>query len=401
MRVALFHNVPSGGAKRVIYEWVRRLSVRHQIDVYTLSTADHAFCDVRPFVRRHLVFPFGPRTVFRRPWGRLNPWQRWRDLNELTRIGRVIADRINHGGYSVVLSTTCIHTGIPTFLPFLNCPAVHCLPEPFGRRFRRPLQRPYFRNSAWRQTLDRFDPLIALYNRRLAHLQGNGVHGAKRLLAISRFTQEQMQAGFGRDVAICCGGVNTDEFRPIANIAKRPHVLSVGELTPRKGFDFLIESLGRIPAAERPPLVLACNWVDPREHGYVETLAARNGVQLQSMEQLGTAELSLEYNRARLCVYAPVLEPFGLVPLEAMACGTAVVGVREGGVSESIVHERTGLLVDRDHDQFAAAMQRLLSDPDLAAEYGRNGRQHVLRNWTWEESVASLEAHLVACATEA
>jgi glycosyltransferase involved in cell wall biosynthesis len=92
------------------------------------------------------------------------------------------------------------------------------------------------------------------------------------------------------------------------------------------------------------------------------------------------------------------MEPFGLVPLEAMACGTPVVGVQEGGVQESILHKHTGLLVDRDPVQFAAAVQNLLSNPALASEYGRNGREHVLRHWTWDQSVAALEDFLLACA---
>ena len=98
MRVALFHNAPSGGAKRAIYEWTRRLATSHDVDVYTLTTADHAFCDIRPLVRRHVVFDFAPRRLFQSPWGRLNQVQRWRDLEELSAIGRRIADQIHGGG---------------------------------------------------------------------------------------------------------------------------------------------------------------------------------------------------------------------------------------------------------------------------------------------------------------
>lgn len=86
------------------------------------------------------------------------------------------------------------------------------------------------------------------------------------------------------------------------------------------------------------------------------------------MPNLKTDQLVLEYNKAQICVYAPVLEPLGLVPLESMACGTPVVGVREGGVLESIVHEQTGLLTERDPAQFAGAVQHLLSNPALALE---------------------------------
>ena len=68
------------------------------------------------------------------------------------------------------------------------------------------------------------------------------------------------------------------------------------------------------------------------------------------------------YNRAMLTVYAPIMEPFGFVPLESMACGTPVVGIREAGVRETVRHAETGFLVDRDPEQFAAAVLALLDD---------------------------------------
>jgi glycosyltransferase involved in cell wall biosynthesis len=126
----------------------------------------------------------------------------------------------------------------------------------------------------------------------------------------------------------------------------------------------------------------------------VKNLAERNGVNLEVLVGLGIDELMSLYNRAQFCVYAPVMEPFGLVPLEAMACGTPVVGVREGGVQESILHEKTGLLVERNAQKFGTAIQYLLLNPDLITTYGRNGREHVLKNWTWDRSVAFLKSHL-------
>jgi glycosyltransferase involved in cell wall biosynthesis len=106
------------------------------------------------------------------------------------------------------------------------------------------------------------------------------------------------------------------------------------------------------------------------------------------------------YNRAKLVVYAPYLEPFGLVPLEAMACGTPVVGVREGGVRESIVDGVTGLLTDRDEREFAVAVHRLLASPETAAEMGQNGVRHVAGSWTLEHAAARLLRHLERAAEE-
>jgi glycosyltransferase involved in cell wall biosynthesis len=169
-------------------------------------------------------------------------------------------------------------------------------------------------------------------------------------------------------------------------------------LSPRKGFLFLVEALGRIPLRERPPLRLASNAVDPQERLRVERLAADRGVELQVLVGLDREALAREYNLAALCVYAPHDEPFGLVPLEAMACGTAVVGIKEGGVLESVLDGQTGALAPREPEAFAAAVRDLLARPSLAAEYGRRGREHVLAHWTWEQSVTLLERCLLEAA---
>jgi glycosyltransferase involved in cell wall biosynthesis len=400
MRIAIFHNTPSGGAKRAIYEWTRRLAQNHHIDVYTLSSADHNFCDIRPLVRQHRVFEFTPRSLFNSPWGRLNQYQRGRDLGELTRLGHQIAQEINAGHYEVVFAHTCLYTFIPAVLQFVQIPKIYYLHEPFGPKFIRPTQRPYLKDDKRRQFLNRFDPLIPLYRHRLAEIQRRSVQQTDLLLANSRFTQEQMKMAFGVDTPVCHYGVDCDSFYPMPDVYRENHLISVGELSPRKGFDFIVESLGLIPPDKRPRLKLACNSIQPLERTYIEDLAALYGVDLQILTNLNTAELAVEYSRAKLCVYTPVLEPFGLVPVEAMACGTAVVGVREGGVPESVVHEQTGLLVERNPAQFAAAVQHLLDNPTLALQYGHNGREHILRNWTWDSSVAQLESHFRACVAQ-
>jgi glycosyltransferase involved in cell wall biosynthesis len=399
MRIALFHNTPSGGAKRAIYEWTRRLSEKHQIDVYTLSSANHDFCDIRPYVHTHNVFKFTPRKLFNSPWGRLDQFQRWRDLGDLECIGRRIADQINSINYDIVFGNTCLFTFIPAFIQYLDVPIVYYLHEPFGQKYSRKFQRPYLKSSIKHQILNSFDPFIKLYNHRINVIQSKNVFSVNRLLANSDFTKTQMERSYGLDSAVCFYGVNSEGFHPILGAIKGENIISVGEISPRKGFDFIIESLAIIPQEFRPRLVLASNRINSQierfEETYLMELAVNKEVELQILTNLSVDELNVQYNQARFCVYAPILEPFGLVPLEAMSCGTPVIGVREGGVQESIIHEKTGLLVDRNPTEFADAIMHLLSNQSLAEEYGRNGREHVLKNWTWERSVSSLENHLV------
>lgn len=398
MKIAVFHNIPSGGAKRALFEWTRRLAGKHEIDVYSLATADNAFCDIRPFATQHHIYEFAPRGLFNSPFGRLNQFQRWRDLGDLERVNRRIAEQINRGGYDVLFANTCMYTFIPSLLQYVKIPSVYYLHEPFGSGFYRSFERPYLKKGGWRESLNQLDPLIRLYQGRLTSIQKRSVRGTVRLLSNSNFTRERIRQEFGVDAAFSPYGVDLTGFHPVEGSRCEDYVVSVGEMSPRKGFDFVVKSLAAIPAEQRPPLKLACNMVHADELAYIKNLAEHNGVQLDVLVGVNVDGLRDLYNRARLCVYAPVMEPFGLVPLEAMACGTPVVGVREGGVQESVIHEQTGLLVERDAGQFGAAVQHLLADPDLAETYGRNGREHVLQNWTWGNSVSILESHLADCA---
>src|SRR5262245_20051660 len=104
MRIAVFHDLPSGGAKRTLYEFVKRLCARHVIDVYALSTADHAFCDVRPLVHASHEVPFTPLRLFQSPFGRINQLQRWRDLRRLESLSRRLATDIDRQSYDVLFA---------------------------------------------------------------------------------------------------------------------------------------------------------------------------------------------------------------------------------------------------------------------------------------------------------
>jgi glycosyltransferase involved in cell wall biosynthesis len=394
MRIALFHNLPSGGAKRAVQEWMRQLSRNHVIDVYTVKTADHDFCDIRPFANAHHVIDFTPRRLFNSPLGRLNQLQRWRDLNDLDQLHQNIAQKINSRNYDLMFGHPDIFTLIPRLLFYIDIPVVYYLHEPFGPGFVRQFELDRVPERGWRAKIDRVDPLIQLYQNRLEKMRSQSIHKANILLANSEFTRKMMHDAYDVDAPVCYYGVNSEGFRPMPDAQRQDFVMSVGELSPRKGFDFLIQSIGHIPVDKRPVLKLACNVVHDDVLKSLKALSVQYGVTLEILSGLDTDKLCVLYNQARLCVYAPVLEPFGLVPLEAMACGTAVVGVREGGVAETIVHGETGVLVSRDSKEFGQAVLRLLEDPALAQKMGGNGRAHILENWTWGKSTAEIERHL-------
>ena len=401
MRIALYQTLPSGGAKRFVYESVRRLIASHAVDAYGLSPADHAFLDIRPYVRNYRVYPFVPRHQFRSPFGRLNQLQRWRDVSEIDLISREIARDMEREGYDVVFAHPCLYTFIPAVLRYVTIPSVYRLAEAFGPALVRSFDRPYLarQRRPIGQSLNRIDPLIALYNHRVEYVRKKSLECTTLLLANSRFTQNRMKNAYGVDSEVCYWGLDAAAFSPVHGVSKEDCVISVGELTPRKGFDFLVSSLALLPESKRPLLKLVCNYQDPAERSYIEDLAAWHNVRLGLLMNLNTQQLAVEYSKARLCVYAPVLEPFGVVPLEAMACGIPVVGVAEGGVKETVVDGLNGRLVARDPRAFADAVASLLDDGGLREQYGRQAREHVLANWTWDAAVNRLEHYLEKTAT--
>jgi len=393
LRIAIFHNLHSGGAKRTLYEEARRLAERHHLNLYTLSSADSDFCDVRPYMHEINIYDFEPGPMFSSPFGRLNRGVRTLDLLRLKRLARRIAADIDASGYDVVFVHPSQYTQSPLVLQFLHTPTVYYCHEPLRRLYEPPVPRPYRKQSLGLRMLDTVDPLLRAYRLALRRADWASLRSATRVLTNSRFTRENVIRNYGVDAVVCSLGIDTDAFRPLG----LPHdgtVLSVGALTSNKGFDFIIEGLARISKEQRPSLVIISNYAEPRERAYLEGLAAEQDVAVTFRVGADDEELVEAYNRAALVVYAPVREPLGLVPLEAMACGTPVVGVREGGVAETVQHGETGLLVERRPEALAQALQRLLDNRPLARRLGEQGRQHVCEMWGWSRAVDLLEQHL-------
>ncbi len=397
MRIAIYHNLPSGGGKRALYEMTRRLAAQHTIDVYTLSCAEHHFCDLRPFVQRHVVIPFKPLPLARRPFGRINQGLRALTLLRVHRQQQSIASQIDAAGYEVVFAHNCQFTQAPSVLSFLRTPSVYYCGEPPRLLYEPRIARPYNTFTRQQRAVNLFDPFPALYRTVLARLDRKNVRAATCVLTNSAYTLETLYRIYGIFARIGYLGVDTELFRPLS-LPKENFIVSVGMLNPHKGFDFVIRSLALLKKEQRPTLVIICNNADQRERAYLTALAQRLQVTVEFRTLISDEELVRLYNQARLTVYTPVMEPFGFVPLESMACQTPVVGVREGGVRESITDGDTGLLVDREPEALAATIGMLLDRASEADRLGHNGRSCVEAHWTWEKSIENIEHYLVQTA---
>ena len=397
MTIAVYHNLSSGGAKRALQEITRRLAQRHTVDVFTLSSAEHDFGDVRADVRQHLVTRFDPWPLLRSPFGRMNQVVYTANILRVRAVQRAVAATIDASGYDVVMAHHCRFAQAPGLLEFLRTPSVYYCQEPPRSLYEPPFDRPYLRHGRLRQLVDKLDPLIAGHRTIVLNLDRRNTRAAKKVLVNSAYSADVVRRIYGGLVPaeVCYLGADLSRFKPL-DLPRENLVLSVGALAPHKGYDFLIDALSRVPADKRPRLVIVCNQLNPPEHAFLSRLASALAVDVELRHNASDAELVRLYNTALFTVYTPYREPFGFVPIESMACGTPVVGVRDGGVSETIQHEHTGLLVERDAKSCAEAILRLLCDHELRRRLGAAGPSAVATRWDWNNTVAQVEWHLEA-----
>ncbi|CAA9442814.1 MAG: Glycogen synthase, ADP-glucose transglucosylase [uncultured Pseudonocardia sp.] len=176
----------------------------------------------------------------------------------------------------------------------------------------------------------------------------------------------------------------------------RPSVVFVGRITRQKGLGHLLAAAHRIdPAAQ---LVLCAGAPDTPEiaaetEQAVAELAAARGNVVWVRRMLPTAGVRQLLSAATVFVCPSVYEPLGIVNLEAMACGTAVVASDVGGIPEVVADGATGVLVHFDEhavegfrSDLADAVNALLADPDRAAAMGAAGRERAVREFSWERA---------------
>ena len=124
MHIALFHDLPSGGAKRSLYETVSRLSRQHFIDLFVPSTANEQFCSLLADVRQSRIFPFHTGFRLQKPFGRMNNLFLLKDVTRFNALQGQIAKQINDGDYDVALVHPSQWTQSPVILQHLQIPAV-------------------------------------------------------------------------------------------------------------------------------------------------------------------------------------------------------------------------------------------------------------------------------------
>ncbi|WP_287900430.1 glycogen synthase [Arthrobacter sp.] len=206
----------------------------------------------------------------------------------------------------------------------------------------------------------------------------------------------------GIDVSLWERDEDDDAVRALGIDPSRPSVVFVGRNTRQKGVPYLLRAAQQLPADVQ--LVLCLGAADTPELA-AETAELIAGLQAERdgvvviERMLPRRELIQVLSHATAFACPSIYEPLGIVNLEAMACGAAVVASATGGIPEVVAHGETGLLVPLEQvtdgtgtpldpqkfvDDFAAALNEVVSDPEKARAMGEAGRRRAEENFSWD-----------------
>ncbi|MFS2024014.1 glycosyltransferase [Massilia sp. CT11-137] len=244
---------------------------------------------------------------------------------------------------------------------------------------------------------------------------------ADRIIAECQQDRQDMERLYGASggrIAIAPCGFDPDELWPMprdearAALALAPDrftVLQLGRMVPRKGVDTVIEAVALLRAAygiDAGLLVVGGDAQpggrDGAELARLRALADTLGIagHVQFAGQQSRAALRVWYGAADVFATTPWYEPFGITPVEAMACARPVVGADVGGIKSTVVDGTTGFLVPaRDPQALAAHLARLQRDPVRARAMGEAGLRRAYRHYTWRtvaQQVAAIYAAVLA-----
>jgi alpha-maltose-1-phosphate synthase len=206
----------------------------------------------------------------------------------------------------------------------------------------------------------------------------------------------------GIDVSLWNRDEGEDAVRALGIDPTLPSVVFVGRNTRQKGVPYLLRAAAKLPADVQ--LVLCLGAADTPELAaetarLIEELQGQRSGVILVERMLPRHELIQVLSHATAFACPSIYEPLGIVNLEAMACGAAVVASATGGIPEVVQHGETGLLVQLEQvtdgtgtpldpekfvTEFAAALTEVVSDPERARAMGRAGRRRAEEHFSWE-----------------
>lgn len=357
MKIAIFHELHAGGARRSVNEFGKRLKKSHQVDLYYVDES-HNSTELINFTNV-TFYKFIPKSWSGQNW-KVKLYKDTIELFKLYLLHRKISKDIDDKKYNLVLIEPSRFTQAPFLLRLLKTRKIYYCQE--------PLRMVYEKRLDIEKELALHKYLYEKLNRFIRkNIDRSNIKKANILLANSKFTQGNIKSAYGLSSIVCYMGVDTNIFKP-EKIKKDIDVLFIGSYALDDGSNIL-------------------KTIEEQLKGNVKIKF------LASEKQWITDDLMLRrfYCRSKIVLAIAYNEPFGLIPLEAMACGVPIVAVDEGGYRESVVNDKTGYLLSRDGKVLAEKIEYLLNNSKLREIMGIHSRNLMRDKWEWDKVTEKLE----------
>jgi glycosyltransferase involved in cell wall biosynthesis len=217
-----------------------------------------------------------------------------------------------------------------------------------------------------------------------------------RIITVSHNSSLEITRSFGvpqKRIDVVYNGLDTEVFRPIVGVRKRPNnLIFVGNVgDKKKGVTYLLEALSTLPKEVTLTLVDGGAPARISTQRLVENY--RLGDRVQITGKIEVEELVRKYSEAEVAIVPSLYEGFGFPAAEAMACELPVVATRAGALPEVVGEdEGQGIIIPpRDPRTLARTVEMLLADSPLRERMGKAARQRILSNFTWGNAARQLE----------
>ncbi len=402
MRIAVWHNLNSGGGKRALYYHVKGLVERgHYVVSYCPDTVDQDFLPLSDLVEER-VFPL--KGKYKKKINKFKFLNSQNNILEKTEAllehCKECASDIMLHAFDVLLANSSSDFYISHIGRFVNIPKIIYLGEPYRYVYE---AMPEFLWKApkregrvsFKYILKRIKHLYKMYwFSYLCREEFNSASSFDLILVNSIYSKECVKRCYNLESKVCYLGIDTNKFFP--NQEKNMYIIGLGLIHESKGIERAIESVSLINDQIRPKLL----WIGNNKNknlDYLEKLkkyAKERSVEIIFKTYITDLELITCLSGAIVLLYLPNLEPFGLALLEANACGTAVVGIGEGGVKETIKNGINGFIVNEFSQEKVAEYLKLFIDIDFAKEFGSKARSYVEANWSYAMGIDNIENYL-------
>lgn len=356
MKIAVFHELHEGGARRAVNEFATRLNKNHTVDLYIsgsrcLSDERHAFSSVYAFNL--------PQRVWQKGDWRAKLYKDTIEYINLYILHKAIAAKINKKKYDVVFIHPSRFTQAPFILRFLKSPAIYYCQE--------PLRIVYDKAVNSLAELSGLRMVYEYINRHFRKIiDKSNIEKADIVLANSRYSRTSIKKAYGIDAKISYLGVDHAFFKP-DNTIKDIDILYIGAQEKLEMYDLLEKALDKLNK---------------------KFIVYRH---LQGKKWISDEELRNLYRRAKLIVCLHKNEPFGLLPIEANSCGVPAIALNNGGYKDTIIDGVTGYLVPEEPRILADRIESLLMNPKKLKKMSKKSRENVLKKWKWDDRVFDLE----------